>query len=320
MDRVLSQEEIDRVFRERNGAEGDYSASRRSELFDFRRPDRIGKDQIRAVHLLHDSFARSLASSLSAYLRAYIVVNLVSVEQLSFVEFSRGLPSPTCALVLSMAPVDGNLVLELNTTLVFPVLEMLLGGSGKSVFKPDRKITEIEQSILESLHRIILRDLALAWTPVIRLNFAIEAQETEPTLIQILAPNEAVVAIGIEVKIGENAGMMNIGIPSIIIKMLRPKFDQQRSVRRSGLTESEQARVLRLIRPAEIHMDARLQGPMLPVADLLRLEEGDVLTFDYPVDKPVDLLVNGRLKFKGKVVASGRKKAVEILQPVRPVD
>lgn len=314
LERVLSQDEIDRVFRSRAGSDAE-SPGQRAEPFDFRRPDRLSKDQLRAIHLLHDNFARSLASSLSAYLRAYIMVNLVSVEQLSFVEFSRGLPSPTSILLLSMMPFDGNAVLELNPSLFFPVLEMLLGGSGKSSHRPEREITEIEQSVLESLYRLVLRDLETAWASVGKISFQIEGRETQPTLLQILAPNEAVVAIGMEVKIGDFSGMMNIGIPSIIIKMLRQKFDNHRSMRRTEVGEAEQSRILRLIRPAQIHLDARLQGPMLQVDDLLRLEEGDVLTFDFPVDRPVDLIINGCTKFKGAIQAAGRKKALQILGP-----
>lgn len=188
------------------------------------------------------------------------MVNLISVEQLSFLEFSQCLPAPACIVSLSMRPFDGNAVLELNPTMVFPILEMLLGGSGKTPYKVTREITEIEQSILDGLFRIILHDLREAWSPISQINFAIEAHETEPQLLQILAPNEAVVTVGMEIRIGEVAGMMNLGIPSIIIKMLRQKFDQQWSVRKSESTEEEQARILRLIKPAQLKFDARLQG------------------------------------------------------------
>ena len=228
---------------------GEDESSKKVQGYDFRRPDRIAKDQLRAIHLLHENFARSLASSLSAYLRAYVAVNLVGVEQLSFVEFAGCLPSPTSIVTLGMKPIDGSAVLEINPSLVFPILEMLLGGSGKSNASVTREITEIEQSILEGLLRIVLNDLRSAWHPVTTLEFSIDGHETEPQLLQILAPNEAVVAISLEVRIGDRAGMMNIGIPSIVVKMLRQKFDQQWSVRKTQATEEERARVLRLIRP-----------------------------------------------------------------------
>ncbi len=313
LDRVLSQDEIDAVFRGMNGGVDDDPA-KRTQPYDFRRPDRIAKDQLRAIHLLHENFARSLASSLSAYLRAYVIVNLVSVEQISFREFTQCLPSPTCMASLGMRPYEGNAVLELNPALVFPVLEMLLGGTGKVSAKITREITEIEQSILDGLLRIILQNLKSAWHSVTNLDFSIETHETEPALLQILAPNEALVAISLEVRIGENSGMMNIGIPSIIIKMLRQKFDQQWSVRKTEVTEEEHSRILRLIKPANMSVDARLEGPTIAVEDMMRLERGDVLSFDFVAGKPLDLLVNGKLKFRGQIVANGRKKAFAIDQ------
>src|ERR1035438_409677 len=316
VDRVLSQEEIDNVFKKLREGASEEDPAKKAQVYDFRRPDRIAKDQLRAIHLLHENFARALASSLSAYLRAYVAVNLVSVEQLSFMEFTQCLPSPTCMISLGMRPFDGNAVMEINPTLVFPILEMLLGGSGKVATKINREITEIEQSIMEGLLRIVLHDLRTAWHAVTTIDFAIESFETEPQLLQILAPNEAVVAISMEVRIGDTAGMMNIGIPSIIVKMLRQKFDQQWSVRKTEATGDEHKRMLRLVRPSLISLDARLQGPKLGVQALLDLQDGDVLVFDYPTERPIDLAVNGCLKYEGEIVVTGRKRAFQIQQKV----
>jgi len=317
VDRVLTQEEIDSVFRNLRDSGKDDDPAKRAQPYDFRRPDRIAKDQLRAIHLLHENFARTLASSFSAYLRAYVMVNLVSVEQLSFMEFSQGLPSPTCLVSLGMKPYDGNAVLELNPQLVFPIIEMLLGGNGKASTMLAREITEIEQSILEGFIRIILHDLQESWRIVTNINFSVEGHETEPQLLQILAPNEAVVAVSVEVRVGDNTGMMNMGIPSIVIKMLRQKFDQQWSVRKTESTDSEQERILHLIQPSRVQMDARLSGPTLTVEDLLALEEGDTLTFDYPTEKQLSLMVNGRMKYTGAVGTNGRKKAFQIREAFR---
>src|SRR5438105_10076364 len=185
-DRVLSQEEIDNIFKKlKQGEEAEDAKS--AAAYDFRRPDRIAKDQLRSIHLLHDNFARNLASSLSGYLRAYVIVNLISVEQLSFAEFTQCLPSPTVLVALGMKPFDGNAVMELNPAVVFPLLEMLLGGNGKGAAL-SRETTEIEQSILDTLFRIILHDLSLAWQAVANTTFTVEGRETEPQLLQILAP------------------------------------------------------------------------------------------------------------------------------------
>ena len=305
MSRQLSQQEIDAAFQNLQGRKREAPAVK----FDFRRPDRIPKSQVRAIHLLHDTFVRNLVSSLSAYLRSYLTVNLVSVEQLSYAEFLDGLPSPTCIVSLGLSPYDGNGVLELNPSLVFPILEMLLGGTGKSSATIQRDITEIEQRLLDGLFRIILQDLREAWKAVTYVDFTIESMETEPQLLHLLAPNEAVVSIGIEVRIGEAVGMMNIAMPSIVIKMMRQKFDQQWSVRKTMASEAEQARVLRLLRGSSLAVEARLEGPRISVRDFLDLEEGHLLAFDYPVDKSVDLLVNGADKFSAQIVSTGKKRA-----------
>ena len=314
MSRQLSQQEIDAVFQNVHDRKRDSPAVR----FDFRRPDRIPKSQVRAIHVLHDTFVRNLVSSLSAYLRSYLTVNLVSVEQLSYAEFLDGLPSPTCIVSLGLRPYDGNGVMELNPSLVFPILEMLLGGSGKASSTIERDITEIEQKLLDGLFRIILHDLREAWKSVTAVDFTIESMETEPQLLHLLAPNEAVVAIGIEVRIGDSVGMINIAMPSIVIKMMRQKFDQQWSVRKTQASTAEQARLLRLLRDASFSLEARLVGPTLRVRDLLRLEEGHLLVFDYPVERSIELCVNGAPKYIAQIATTGKKRAC-LIENVRRV-
>ena len=311
-DRVLSQQEIENVFKSVQQKSPADELANRAEPYDFRRPDRIAKDQLRAMHTIHETFARSIGSSLSAFLRAYVAVNIVSVEQLSFAEFSRSLPSPTCLLNLGMVGFDNSALMELNPSIVFPVLELILGGANATASKIEREISEIERAILDSFFRILIKDLKDAWRLVpAALDFRIDGFETDPQLLQILSPNEAVVAISIELRVGEIAGMMNIGIPSIIIKMLGQRMDQH-GVRRTELTEGEQSRILRLLRPAAIRVDTRLTGPTLTVRDLLNLKVDDVLSFDYPVQRPMNVTFNGRRKYLGQIVATGRKRAVEL--------
>jgi flagellar motor switch protein FliM len=311
MSRQLSQQEIDAVFQSLHARKGDANA-RKAAPFDFRRPDRIAKSQLRAIHVLHDNFVRNLVSSLSAYLRAYLIVNLVSVEQLSYAEFLECLPSPTCIVALGLRPYDGNAVLEMNSSLIFPILEILLGGNGKTLINLQREITEIEQSLLDGLFRIILRDLREAWKGITNIDFSIESLETEPQFLQILAPSEAVVTIAVEIRIGDSVGMMNIAMPSIIIKMMRQKFDMQWSVRKTESTDQEQARILDLIRESSMTLEARLEGPTIRMEDLIRLETGDILSFDYPLRRPLECNINGKQKFRGRMVSSGAKLAFEV--------
>src|SRR5580658_5112945 len=310
--RQLIQQEIDAVFQNTQARPADRAGSKKAVPFDFRRPDRIAKSQLHAIHQLHDNFVRNLVSSLSAYLRSYLVINLVSVEQLSYSEFLECLPSPTCIASLGLKPYDGNAVLELNSSLIFPILEILLGGDGKLQFNSQREITEIEQVLLDGLLRLILRDLREAWTFVTPIDFTIENIETEPQFLQILAPTEAVVAVAIEIRIGDSIGMMNIAMPSIIIKMMRQKFDQQWTLRKTASTDQEQSRVLNLLRTAHLPSEVLLAGPQVRLRDLMKLEEGDVLSFQFPTDRPLDLMLNGRRKYRGEIVSAGYRAAFRV--------
>jgi flagellar motor switch protein FliM len=315
MEKPFPHSELDAVFQAVNNKTDD-TLSKKATLFDFRRPDRIAKSQLRAIHQLHENFVRNLVSSLSAYLRSYLMVNLVSVEQLSFAEFLECLPSPTCIASLGLPPYDGNAVLELNSSLIFPILEMLLGGSGKASTSIQRELTDIERSLLDGLFRIILQDLKESWRSVTTIDFSLEALETEPQFLQVLSPSEAVVAIAIEIRIGESVGMMNIAIPSIIIKMMRQKFDQQWSVRKSESTDLEQVRIFDLICGSEIGLDVRLEGCKLTLEDLMQLEEGDILSFDAPVETPLRCLLNGIPKFQGRISAGEKRLRFHVAHPV----
>jgi flagellar motor switch protein FliM len=317
VNREFNSQEIDDVFGDSRGSDADAFSARRVAPFDFRRPDRIAKSQLRAIHQLHDNFVRNLVSSLSAYLRSYVIVNLVSVEQLSYSEFLQCLPSPTCIAALGLKPYDGNAVLELHPSLVFPILEILLGGDGKMPFNGQREITDIEQLLLDGLFRLILRDLKEAWKFACHIDFSIDKFETEPQLLQILAPTEAVVSVASEIRIGESVGMMNLAMPSIIIKMMRQKFDQQWSMRKSESTDDQQARILNHLRSAQLASEVLLTGPELLLRDLMSLETGDVLSLDHRVTQPLDFFLNGDRRYIGEIVNVGARAGFRVADMVR---
>lgn len=314
----LNQSEIDEVFQKVKGPSKD--AGRPAVPFDFRRPDRIAKSQVRAIHMLHEVFVRNLASSLSAYLRSYLTVNLISVEQLSYGEFLEGLASPTYLVSVSLRPYDGSALIELSPSLIFPIIEIILGGKGRAGTNPKREVTEIEKNLLETLFHIILNDLKDAWKGVTLIDFKFQASATEPQMLQILAPNEAVVGVSIEIRIGDISGTLNLAIPSINIKMIGSKFDQQWSLRKTDPTEAERARASMLIHNSEAKLDARLRGPKLLVRDLLDLKAGDLLQFDHRLDQLLDCDINGQAKFRGRVVNSNQKKAflIDSMPEARP--
>lgn len=309
-DQVLSQDEIDRVFKSLQNGEKRDDPNKRAIPYDFRRPDRIAKDQLRSIHSLHENFVRAMASSLSAFLRTSVVVNLISVEQLSFSEIVSSLTFPTCVLSLDIVPYKGKAILETSHTIVFPLIEMMLGGTGKRGTVIERETTQIERTIVDGIWRIVLQDLKMAWQPVAPIEFLADEYKSGPQVFQYFPPNEAMIAVSMELRLGEHSGLMNIFIPSIIIKMLRQK--EQQKGHRPQASEEEQTRMLQLIRGAQTKVDVRLNGPQMLLRNLMNLETGDVLSFDYPLAKEVDLQINGMHKFAGHVVAAGNKRAFQI--------
>lgn len=238
MAKILSQEEVDALLKSHaKGAKAAAPAAgpapapapapashkakkaqplKKVTLYNFRRPDRVSREQMRSLHFMHDRFARNFSSSLSAYLRTITEVNLVSVEQLSYQEFLLSVPDPTCFNAISIRPLEGAFALEVNPQLVFPIIDKMLGGPGDAL-KHLRTMTDIEQSIFDGVLKLALDDLREAWRGIIDLDFRIQARETSPQLIQIVAPNEVVLLVVFEVKMGSVVGMINLAIPSIIL-------------------------------------------------------------------------------------------------------
>lgn len=264
---------------------------------------------------MHDFLARNLASSLGAYLRAYVTASLVSVEQLSFGEFLQYLPTPTCISSINMSPLDGNSVLEINPSLVIPMIDILLGGAGDLVRGEARELTEIEQSIAEGVLRVILHDLRETWAPVVEIDFQVEAMETQPQLMQILSANEALVAIGFEVTLGEARGMVNFGVPSIMVKMLGQRFEQQWSIRKRTASLADRKRVRKMVRRLPMRLEARAPVSQIQLRDLIDLKVGDVVSLDIPIGRPARVLINGVDKFTGELVGVGGRRSVEIQDP-----
>lgn len=278
--------------------------------FDFRKPGQAPGSQMRAIYVLKQKFLHRIVSSLSAYLRSSVTAQLLAVDHLSYAEFLRGLASPTCVVSIGMHPGEANAVLELNPSLIFPIIEILLGGNGKPGAAANREITEIEQNVLDGLFRIVLQALAEAWKDVLPVTLTLDSVGKEARLIH--APHEPVVAISIDIKLEEGGGRLNLAVPTEILTMHGEASDAQSTPRKVEASEAEQGHMLELLRDAKVTVEAHLDGPMLRVRELLELKEGDVLTFDHPIGEPVGGFVNGKRKFAAQIVSTGKKKAFQI--------
>jgi flagellar motor switch protein FliM len=284
---------------------------RRVVPYNFRRPDRLSKEQVRALYLLHDLFSHSLSSSLPIFLRTISEVTLISVEQQAYVEYLYGLPDPTAIFTLTMHPLQGVSVLELNPSLAFPVIDRLLGGQG-SPLPENRAVTEIEQKILESFLKVVIDDLREAWKPMVDLEMQIVGRETRPQLLQIVAPNEVVLAIVFHVQVGDARGMMSLCIPAIILEPIIQKFNQSFYSRSREAAPEQTRSLLNMLSAVQFPVAAELHGTTAAMEDLMNLAPGDVLRLDHPVDHPMEISVGNIVKFHGELAAHNGRTVARI--------
>jgi flagellar motor switch protein FliM len=315
--RQLSQQEIDQYIQ---GMTPRTEASNHPPdvMFDFRRVDRIPQSQMSAVRFLHEQFMRTMTSSLSVYLRAYVTGDLISMEQVPFGDFLDSLPEPTCMASLSMKPYDGQCILEVNQRLISPILDLVLGGNGKNNMELKREISGLEGDMLEEgLLRIIARDLTDTWSTIAPIEFSVVNVATNPQLAKRISLTEGVVAIAMEVRVGEASGMINFAVPSSALKTMRQHFDQRSAVHRPVRRETEAAIKEKMVRELVLGVDCELRGSRIRLRDLLAVKAGDVIDLGVGCDSSATVVVAGRPKFKGSVTSQANRMAV-VVESVAP--
>jgi flagellar motor switch protein FliM len=322
MSRILSQDEIDSLLSAAitiGGAEpgAGRRASGNAVPYNFRRPDRISKEQIHSLYFLHDRFARNVATSLSAYLRTMSEVSVVSVEQFSYSEFLLSLSDPTSFYALAIPPYDELGALEINPSLAFAIVDRMLGGPGTTP-PLARALTEIEQNVIDSLVKLLLESLAETWRPIVNLAFGIRGRETRPQMLQVAAPNEIVIMVVFDTRIGDARGMLSLCFPASIVESAGGHFVQAWHQQKREPTPAERAWLRENLARVRMPLTASLDAWMSTRA-LLELRSGSVLTLGLPADRLVDVFAGDTLKFKGRLGASGNQVDLEVAHRCNPL-
>ncbi len=320
MNEVLSQDEIDQLLTAISTGDieteevSQAADQRKIKIYDFKRPDKFSKEQIRTVSIMHETFARLTTTALSAQLRSMVHVHVASVDQLTYEEFIRSIPNPTTLGIINMDPLKGSSVLEIDPSVTFTIIDRLFGGQGEGA-KVTRDLSDIEQSVMEGIIVRILGNLREAWSQVIDLRPRLGQIETNPQFAQIVPPTEMVVLVTLETKVGEVEGMMNFCIPYITIEPIISKLSAQYmySSVRSGAT-TENLNILReRISTVEVPVVAEIGNMDLRVRDVLALRNGDVIRLpNTRVRDPMVLKVGNRRKFLCRPGVIGGKVAVQI--------
>ena len=269
--------------------------------YDFKRPERVSKEQMRALQGIHESFARNFGASLSGFLRTIIEVRVATAEQLTYSEFVHSLPNPTNFNLLTAEPLEGQVCLELSPLIIYPIIDRLMGGSNTDLFVPQRPLTLIEQRLVGRITDRALTTLTDAWSELIEVTFKISEVESNPHLVQIVAPNEVVVVIGFEIKIGGRAGTMSLCFPFNTIEPVMDKLLSQGwlAYQRRTTVEDRSADMALGIGSTKVEMIAYLAQTSMTVAELLTLQPGDILQTTKSRDAEIILQVRGENKFSG---------------------
>ncbi len=317
---VLSQSEIDALLKALSTGEVDVSAIAKEEqkqikVYDFRRPDKFSKDQLRAIQMIHENFARQLTTSLSTQVRSMVQAKVMSVDQITYEEFTRSLLTPTVIFILEVYPFEGNAVLEINPNIVFSVIDRLLGGKGEPLRKP-RELTDIERTVIERVIMKMLEILEESWSNISDIRFRIESMESNPSFVQIAPSNDMVLLITLQLQIGQAEGMMNICIPYFVIEPIVDKLSSQYWFAASVKKISpEMYEVLqRKIEKVTVPVSIELGNTTLMLSDIMDLRPGDVIKLDTNINQPAVIRVANKPKFLAKVGTHRKRYAAKIIE------
>ena len=326
---VLSQDEIDQLLTAISSGDTDtddykpVNSAKKIKMYDFKRPDKFSKEQLRTVSIMHETFARLTTTSLSAQLRSFVTVHVASVEQITYEEFIRSIPNPTTLAVINMDPLKGNAVLEIDPAITFCMIDRLFGGRGLTSGNKNRDLTDIEQEVMEGVIVRILANIREAWTQVIDLRPRFAQIETNPQFAQIVPPTEMVVLITLETKVGEEEGMMNFCIPYLVLEPIVSKLSSQywfSSVRKNSTTQYL-GTIKQQLTSVDMDVVADFGSINLPIRDVLSLRVGDVIRLsNIKVGDPLSLSVGNEKKFYCQPGVVVKKMAVQITGKVENVE
>ncbi len=325
MSGALTQDEINALLT--GATQGEEVASTVSEempkqirVYDFRHPDKFSKVHLNTIENVHQNLSRHLGVALMIYVRQNISFNLASVEQTSYEDYISGLSVPTTLVIFSLSPLSGNAILELNPTLTFMFYDRLLGGAG-TVLEENRELTDIERSVIEGISQKILIAFKEAWGGIMQFQPKIEAIEANSQLVQIAPPNEIVVSIVFEVRMGDNTGAMSICLPYLTLESIIPKLTRRvwfsAKNQKKGFDEKERENIKRNLKKVVLPVTIELGIAELTVGDLMQLKPGDAIQLDTHTNEEVKIKIGNIAKFRGKPGILGRKLAVKTTSVIK---
>ena len=320
---VLSQNEIDSLLNALSTGELDMeemqSASEtKVSNYDFKRPAKFSKEHLRTLEIVFEHYARLLSTNLPVYLRKNIQVAVTSSETVTFSEFTNALSNPVILGVINFTPLPGNLIMELSPNLGFAMIDRMLGGQGQTIVKK-RNFSEIELSIIEKMLVVCTQLLRDPWKNVLELHPMLERIETNAQFAQIISPSDMIAIVTLNIKIGDEEGLMNICLPYFTVESVMDKLNTKYWF--STMQDMEDDRyhdhIGSLIKKVEVPVKAVLGSSAISVSDFIGMQVGDIIRLNSKVDEEMEIYVGNIKKFTALPGASKDSYAVRVTSVMR---
>jgi flagellar motor switch protein FliM len=310
MKKILSQDEIDALFDAAKSSQRSIS-ERSVKPCDLRKLGALSADQVRVITTLHESFARRLGGSLGAYLRVGFEMNLVSVEQILYSEFLSRLPELTYLASLQVMPIDARATMQADLSLVFPIVDLVLGGSGADPIDP-RDLTEIEEQIFETVVRLMARDLQTTWAPVLPLDINFDQRQQHTQVQGLMLPTEKVMSLTFEIRLPDSRGTLNLAFPAVISNALLRKLSVQWSYAERSPSKETQEQLKDRLLESRFAVNLSLPPSPLTIRELVELEPGRVVILPKNAQDSIDFNVAGKPMFRAYPIRQGTRRGARI--------
>ncbi len=315
---VLSQNEIDNLLSALNSGEfdlteGDEADERQVKDYDFARPSKFSKEHLRTLVFIFEHYARLLSTNLPVYLQKNVQVEVMHSEAATYQEFSNSLSNPVLLGVVNFAPLEGNIIMELATSLGYSMVDRMLGGSGQPLEKA-RDFTEIELAIIERVMVVCTNLLVEPWHSVQQLEPVLERIETNSQFAQFVTPNEMTSIITMNIKIGNVEGLMNICIPFTVLEPVIERVNTKFWYSTAQVKDDEIYRDVmeESLQKAQIPVRAIMGRSAISVNDFIHLQPGDIIKVNTKIEDELDVYVGNIKKFSAIPGAYDDSYAVKI--------
>ena len=305
MSDVLSQNEIDSLLAALSTGELDVdeikeNSEKQVKEYDFARPSKFSKEHLRTLEIIFEHYGRLLSTNLPVYLRKNVQVEVMNSEAVTYSEFSNALSNPVLLGIVNFAPLQGNIIIEMASSLGYAMVDRMLGGKGETIEKV-RDFSEIELLIIERILVVCVNLLREPWENVVDIQPRLERIET------------------INLKIGDVEGVMNICLPYLTLEDVIDKLNTKywySNMQAQDDTNYAQA-IESLIQRAQIPVKAVLGNSTISVNDFAMLQQGDIIRLNRKVDEELDIYVGNIRKFTALPGTTKENYAVRVTSVIR---